>query len=95
MFYGWGKKSKQWPMADGKVLVCTYSYLSLMFIFALGYKKRWLVADNDRNNDQELTRAEVESRYGDDAPDIGPWAQYGLFIGLAAGIVVGVIADTI
>ena len=76
MFYGWGKSSKQWKLGDGKTLVFAYNYVALMFIFQLAYKKKWLVVGDQRSQDLELSRTELEQRYGADLPGPGLWNQW-------------------
>lgn len=47
MFYGWGKNVAEFPMPDGRLAVCVYRYLSVMFIFKLAMKQRWYLVDTN------------------------------------------------
>jgi len=84
MVYGWGSDSEHWGMSDGSTVVFAYRYVSLMFFFRLAYKKRWLVLADNRSQDVEISRAELEQRYGPSAPSPGIWGQYSLLIGVTA-----------
>ncbi len=93
MVYGWGSDSERWSMSDGRTLVFAYRYVSLLFIFRLAYKKRWMLLSEFRREDAELTRAEVEQRYGTASPTPGVWDQYGLLIGFGALVTAMVVAS--
>lgn len=91
MIYGWGRKTKDWNMPDGRVLVCSYSYFSLMFILQLVWKRRWTLIGRDRAMDTETDRAELERIYGaGNVPDIGPFERFGALI--FGGAIVGLAA---
>jgi len=91
MIYGWGRKTKDWNMPDGRVLVCSYSYFSLMFILQLVWKRRWTLIGRDRAMDTETDRAELERIYGaGNVPDIGPFERFGAVI--FGGAIVGLAA---
>lgn len=93
MVYGWGKGSQQWTLSDGNTLVCVYRYFSLMWIFQVALKKTWLLQGNDRRLDAELTRDELVQRYGDEAPKLSVWRQYGLIIGIACLVLLAVVLN--
>ncbi len=93
MFYGWGSDSERWGLSDGNTLVFAYRYVSLMFIFRLAYKKRWVILADSRSQDLELTRAELEQRYGPDVPTPGIWSQYSLLIGFTGFLLAALVAS--
>ncbi len=93
MFYGWGNTNQRWALGDGNTLVCAYSYLSLMFIFKLAYKKKWFVIGDSRSGDVEVPRAQLEAHYGEDLPDIGLWSQFGMLITIAVIVVIAIVAS--
>ncbi len=93
MFYGWGKSSQQWQLADGNTMVMAYSYVSLMFIFKLAYGKKWYLTGDQRSMDREMSRAELESAYGEDLPKPGLWSQYGLLLTAALIVVIVMVAS--
>ena len=43
MFFGWGSGSAQFPMPDGRIAVCTYKYISVLFIFTLVTSQKWRI----------------------------------------------------
>ncbi len=93
MFYGWGKSTDNWPLADGNTVVCSYSYFSLMFIFQVMFNKKWYVMGDQRSLDREMTRAELEAAYGEDVPKPGIWRQYGLLLTIAAIVVFTMVSS--
>lgn len=81
MFYGWGKKSSDWAMPDGRTLICSYSYVSLMFIFKFVWSRKWHLIGRDRAMDIETNRQDLERMYGaGNVPDIGIFERFGMFI---------------
>ncbi len=95
MFYGWGSSSERWGLGDGNTLVFAYRYVSLMFIFRLAYKKQWFVVGDQRSADLELSRSELEQRYGQDLPGPGIWSQYGLLIAIGAFVAFAVVSSAL
>jgi len=93
MFYGWGSDSERWGLSDGNTLVFAYRYVSLMFIFRLAYKKRWMILADGRSQDIEVTRAELEQRYGPSLPRPGIWGQYGMLLALTAVVLAALVAS--
>lgn len=93
MVYGWGSDSERWGMGDGNTVVFAYRYVSLMWIFRLAYKKRWMVLADNRSQDVVVTRTDLEQRYGSKVPDPGIWGQYGLPIAFTIFIVVMIVAS--
>ena len=93
MVYGWGSDSERWGMSDGNTVVFAYRYVSLMWLFRLAYKKRWLVLADSRSQDVEITRAELEQRYGTSTPSPSVWGQYSLLIAFTAFVVVVLAAS--
>lgn len=93
MFYGWGSDSERWTLDDGNTLVVIYRYVSLMFIFRFAYKRRWMIIGDSRSQDLEVSRTELERRYGADAPKPGVWSQYSLLIGFAALVVAMLVSS--
>jgi len=81
MIYGWGKKSKDWAMPDGRTLVCSYSYVSLMFVFKFVWSRKWHLIGRDRAMDVETNRQDLERTYGQgNVPDIGVFERFGMFV---------------
>jgi hypothetical protein len=95
MFYGWGRRSKDWQMHDGVHAVVTYSYVSLMFIFHLAYKQQWQLVGRDRAMDTVVSREELAARYGTDAPQLGMWNRFGLLMAIAAFVCVVVVVGVL
>ncbi len=93
MFYGWGNNSEQWPLTDGNTLVFAYKYVSLMFIFKLAYKKKWFVVGDNRSEDTEVTRPDLELRYGPDLPMPGVWSQWGLLITVGVLVLLSIVLN--
>ncbi|MEL6981525.1 MAG: hypothetical protein AAFO29_03785, partial [Actinomycetota bacterium] len=96
MIYGWGTKTKDWTMPDGRQLVCRYNYVSLMFILKLVWRRQWLLITRDRAMDTETDRAELEQIYGPgNVPDIGLFERFGAFMVIgsivAVASVVGIV----
>lgn len=88
MIYGWGRKSKDWAMPDGRTLVCSYSYVSLMLVFRFVWSRKWHLIGRDRAMDVETNRAELERMYGQgNVPDIGIFERFGMFI--TGGLILG------
>ena len=93
MFYGWGRKSREWPLSDGNTLAVTYQFVSLMFVFKVAFKQKWYVIGDSRSQDQQVPRSELEARYGDNLPKLNAWEQWGLFIALGVLIVIVLFAS--
>lgn len=91
MFYGWGKSSQEWSLGDGNTLVCAYNYVALMFIFRLAFKQKYHLIGDSRSQDVQVSRSELEQRYGTDVPKLSLWTQFGLLIGVAALVLVMVV----
>lgn len=90
MFYGWGKKSNDWTMPDGRTLICSYSYVSLMFIFKFVWSRKWHLIGRDRAMDIETNRQDLERMYGaGNVPDIGIFERFGMFI--TGGVIVALM----
>lgn len=83
MFFGWGQKSKQAAMPDGKGIVLTWRYFSLMFLFQIAFGKKWFLLTNDRAEDRQVPKGELQAMYGEAVPDLNPWQQWGLLIAIA------------
>lgn len=91
MFYGWGRKTSEWSMPDGRTLVCGYRHISIMFVFKLAWGRTWHLIGRDRDMDVETSRAELERYYGrGQVPDIGLFERFGMV--LTGAVVVGAVA---
>ncbi len=99
MIYGWGKRSKDWDMPDGRKLICTYSYVSLMFVFKFVWSRKWHLIGRDRAMDVETNRSELERTYGPgNVPDIGIFERFGMFITggvIVAAALVSLVVQTV
>lgn len=80
MRIGWGKNSKLWTMNDGGQVMATYRYISIWFI-GFAYNTKWALQAAGQN--EQVTRNDLITRYGDDTPQLSIFARFGLFIAIA------------
>ncbi|MES2088058.1 MAG: hypothetical protein V4467_03650 [Patescibacteria group bacterium] len=92
--FGWGKKSRRWPIGEGKELVATWSYFSLNFV-ALAWAIHWYVIGENRSEDREVTYDEVKALFPQNTPHLTSLEQYGLWwvIGATALLVIYAFAN--
>jgi hypothetical protein len=76
--FGWGKKTRKWPMGDGKELVATWSYFSFNFLPGLAWSVRWYIVGDSRSEDREVTYDEVKSLFPQNTPSLSYLERYGL-----------------
>ena len=93
MFYGWGTKSKDWTMSDGRQLVLRYRFFSIMFIFQIAFAKKWMLIGRDRAMDQTVDRNELQRLYGNDVPNLGLWSQWGLVLSIVALMTFAIVSS--
>ncbi len=93
LFFGWGKRSVKRQIDAANVLLCTYGYFSIMFLFMVtfSYQYRLAVFSNGAWTYRELTKEEAMSLNG--GTELKPhwWWQFGLLIGLVAIIILGLL----
>ncbi len=76
--FGWGKKTRKWPMDNGKELVVTWSYFSLNFLSGLAWSIRWYIVGDNRSEDREITYDEVKKLFPENTPCLSRLERYGL-----------------
>ena len=43
MFYGWLRRQKAWPLANGDLLVCKYDISHIMWTIRMVTNRRWFI----------------------------------------------------
>jgi hypothetical protein len=97
IFFGWGNKTKTWNAPENSeytALVCNYTYFNLSFIFQIALKRKWVLISSTRNQDKEISYAEVKKLYPLKTPQLNLWERFGLFMLIIPLILLG-IAGTI
>jgi hypothetical protein len=92
--FGWGKKSRNWPLSGDKAIVATWSYFSINFIgFTWGV--HWFIVGNNRSEDQEIPYSEVQRLFPQNTPRLTTLEQYGLWwvLGISALLVIYALAN--
>ena len=92
MFFGWGNKSKQWALGDGRILLLTWSYFSVLFC-PVSSNTAWHVLSDSRSEDRLVSYAEVCEMIPEDTPKMSIWSRYGLWIVGGAYILIATIAS--
>lgn len=89
--FGWGKKSKHWKAPDGKVLVATWDYFSILWC-PISFNLRWHLIEDEKIEvhtivgDRIISHDKVREIFPKETPDVDAWQRYGLalvIIGIA------------
>lgn len=96
MFYGWGTDHRTKQVDDSTVAVCRFRYVSLMFVFAFVWQRRWFLQGRDRTLDREVTPDEIEHLYGPGSvPSPGLWRRFGALFTAGAFVLLGLGSATV
>ena len=77
IFFGWGKKSKEWELSDGTSLLCAWSYFHIFWL-PVALRRKWYKVGKLRGDEERLTIEQVKALFGGKLPSIGIWNRFGL-----------------
>jgi len=91
MFWGWGTKSKQWDLGDGRILMLSWSYFSLLFC-PVSSNTQWFILSDSRSQDRRIGYGEVQALIPENTPTMSLWSRFGLWIVGGAYVIIATVA---
>ena len=80
LFFGWGKKSQDWPVKYSIQRVrAEWSYFYLV-IFFLSFDTKWFILGDKRSDDRKVTYEEVLQRFPNETFKISWWSRRSLLL---------------
>lgn len=85
IFFGWGKKQKNWKTPDGKYFVVTWNYFHI-FWCPVAFKVKWHLIEDEKIDvhviveDRIVSFEKVKEIFPEQTPDLNVWERYGLII---------------
>jgi hypothetical protein len=77
VFYGWGTKTKYWPLPDGRTLTAVWQYVHAYW-FPIAYSAKWYVSCVNPLENREISYDEVRGLFPTEPPKLSVWDRYGL-----------------
>jgi hypothetical protein len=93
MVFGWGQKSKEWPLDNGRFLVASWSYVSFL-LCPVSRSTRWFIVGDKRSEDHELSKQQLEQMFPEGRPQVPLWSRYGFWMVFGSLFVIGFIMET-
>jgi hypothetical protein len=84
VFTGWGTKTKNWPLPDGRNLAAHWQYIHAYW-FPVAHSVKWYVSCANPLENREISYDEVRGLFPTEPPNLSLWDRYGLLF-LLAGI---------
>lgn len=91
IFYGWGKKSKEWDIGNGQHAVLVWNYFHI-FWCPVAWGGKWYIVGDKRSEDREISQDEIRQYFPHGAPKPNVWQRFGLLIVASLLIFYGVVA---
>lgn len=89
--FGWGTKNKTWFIDDARSLIVVWKYFHIFF-FPVAYDVKWHLIGDARSEDRVISEEELKKLFPVNRPNISIWYRFGLLIGIAAIIIIGLIS---
>lgn len=77
LFFGWGNSNKQWLLSDGKMILVTWSYFHIFWLFRFSWEQKWHLLSDLRSEDQYISRATAIALTGNEKINIPFIDRYG------------------
>jgi hypothetical protein len=84
LFFGWGTSNKQWQLADGSVLLATWSYFHIFWICRFAWGVEWHVLSDKRSEDRRIFLATARELTGNEKLNIPLLDRFGGIACIAA-----------
>ncbi len=95
IFFGWGRKTKEFIIDDARRIIVAYSYAHVFFLFTAAWGRKFhLVQLGDQGwGASEISEPDATALNGGITPDIHWWWKWSLLIGVAGLIIIPVFAS--
>lgn len=84
IFFGWGQSNKQWPLADGSVVLAKWSYFHIFWICRFSWGVEWHQLTDRRSEDRRIFLATAQELTGDEKLNIPFLDRFGGLICIGA-----------
>jgi len=95
IFFGWGKKTRTWPIDEERTLVAVWRYFDIFWLFPIAGSIHWYIVTDNRSEDTEINYERVRQYFPTNTPKVGIWWRFGLLIMIAIFVAWGAIGSLV